>query len=104
MTEHTPMPWTNDGTYVVAKLGPTIADCSTSPSMSLTERRANVALIIKTVNTHDALLTSLQAILDANNEFRSGMPKAWRDGREWEGDLLQDACEAASKVLSSISR
>ncbi len=40
------------------------------------------------------LAEALQSILDANDDFRKGMP----DG--WEGDPLQDACTAARAALS----
>jgi hypothetical protein len=40
----------------------------------------------------------LREIVKANDDFRGGMPD------EWEGDPLQDACEAARKALSSADR
>lgn len=98
MTEHTPTPWGLDGTYVVAKYGPTIADCSKSPSMGWPERRANADLIVEAVNSRAALVKALTDILAANDEFRAGMP----DG--WEGDPLQDACNAARPLVPSAHR
>jgi hypothetical protein len=68
MTEHTPLPWATDGTYIVARFGPTIADCSKSPSMPWPERRANVAFIIKAVNNHDMLVKALRDVMDASND------------------------------------
>lgn len=93
MVEHTPTPWAADGVYVVAKHGPTVADCGKSPSMGWPERRANVDFIIKAANSHDALVKALTDILEANKDFREGMPQSW------DGDPLQDACDAATKLL-----
>lgn len=50
----------------------------------------------------EALIRALLNIITANNDFRDGMPKAYRDGREWEGDPLQDACDAAQGILDSV--
>jgi hypothetical protein len=43
------------------------------------------------------LVAAIEDILSANAEFRAGMP----DG--WEGDPLQDACEAAQKIIKGIA-
>jgi hypothetical protein len=59
MAEHTPPPWGLDGSYVVAKFGPTIADCGKSPSLDHGVRRANADFIVKAVNNHDALVAAL---------------------------------------------
>lgn len=45
------------------------------------------------LNENAALRAALVAILDAEQNFRESMPK------DWEGDPLTDACEAARKVL-----
>lgn len=42
------------------------------------------------------LVAALRDIIDANKEFRAGMP----DG--WDGDPLQDACTAAEGLLASV--
>lgn len=99
MAEHTKLPWTSAGTYIVAKHGPTIADCSKSPSMSWPERHANAALIIKAVNSHPDLVKALEDILEANKDFRDGLPH-----QDWEGDPLQDACDAAQAALSLVGQ
>ena len=39
---------------------------------------------------------ALQAILEANDDFRKGMPD------EWEGDPLQDACNNARAALKDL--
>lgn len=96
MTEHTPTPWTFDGTYVVAKFGPTVADCAKSPSMGWGERRANADFIIKACNAHDELVKALRDILEVNKDFRDGLPQSW------DGDPLQDACDAAQGLLSRV--
>jgi len=41
----------------------------------------------------DELANALKAILAANDDFRDQMPL------EWEGDLLQDACDEARLIL-----
>lgn len=46
----------------------------------------------------DALARALQNIIDANNDFRKGMPD------DWDGDLLQDACDAANFMLNGPER
>jgi hypothetical protein len=43
----------------------------------------------------DELVAAIKVILAKNDEFRAGMP----DG--WEGDPLQDACEAARILITS---
>jgi hypothetical protein len=45
----------------------------------------------------DALVKALRDILAANDEFRAGMPD------EWDGDPLQDACEAARVLVGQQS-
>lgn len=40
---------------------------------------------------------ALTDILEANMDFRDGMPQSW------DGDPLQDACDAAAKLLGSLS-
>jgi hypothetical protein len=52
------------------------------------------------IDTAAELLALLTAIIDTNQEFRDGMPKAWRDGHEWEGDPLQDAIDAAARFIN----
>lgn len=42
------------------------------------------------------LVAALEAIIKANKDFRAGMPQ------DWEGDLLQDACDDAEKLLSLV--
>lgn len=46
----------------------------------------------------DAMVKALKDILDANYDFRNGMPE------DWEGDPLQDACAAALPLVSSAMR
>lgn len=49
------------------------------------------------VNNHDALVKAMADILEANKDFRDGMPQSW------DGDPLQDACDAAAKLLAHVS-
>jgi hypothetical protein len=42
---------------------------------------------------YQAMMVALRSVLEANDDFRRGMP----DG--WEGDPLQDACIEARKAL-----
>jgi hypothetical protein len=42
----------------------------------------------------DELMAAIKVILAKNDDFRDGMP----DG--WEGDPLQDACEAARILIT----
>jgi hypothetical protein len=72
---------------------------------------ANAAFILTAVNSHHALIAenkaayqridelekALNGILSANDEFRAGMPD------EWEGDLLQDACNDARELVPLVS-
>lgn len=44
----------------------------------------------------DKLAMAIIEILKANDDFRAGMPQGW------EGDPLQDACEAARKLVASV--
>lgn len=41
----------------------------------------------------EALERALTDIIEANRDFRDGMPQSW------DGDPLQDACDAAAKLL-----
>lgn len=47
-------------------------------------------------NHTDALIKVLKDIIVANREFRAQMPEGW------EGDPLQDACDAARSFLDTI--
>lgn len=38
----------------------------------------------------------LRVILEANKDFRDGMPE------KWDGDPLQDACDAAARLLDDV--
>ena len=40
------------------------------------------------------LVAALETIIEANKDFRDGMPESW------DGDPLQDACDAAEKLLT----
>ena len=42
------------------------------------------------------LVAALETIIEANKDFRDGMPESW------DGDPLQDACDAAEKLLTDI--
>lgn len=44
---------------------------------------------------YQKLLKTLNDILDANDKFRAQMPEKW----EWDGDPLQDACDAARALV-----
>lgn len=57
--------------------------------------KANAELVVKAVNNHDALVKALTDILEANKDFRDGLPQSW------DGDPLQDACDAAAKLLAA---
>jgi hypothetical protein len=62
------------------------------------DQTALVAFIVNAVNSHDHLLKALAEILEANKDFRAGMPEGW------EGDPLQDACERAARMLASVGQ
>ncbi len=42
----------------------------------------------------ELLAKAMTAIIEANKDFRDGMPQSW------DGDPLQDACDAAAKLLA----
>ncbi len=44
-------------------------------------------------NNEAVLILAIQEILNANDDFRKGMPE------NWEGDWLQDSCDAARFLL-----
>lgn len=44
-------------------------------------------------NNEAVLIGVIQDILNANTDFRAGMPE------DWDGDPLQDACDAARFLL-----
>ena len=48
--------------------------------------------------SRDELLKLLNAVLDANDDFRAGMPEGW------EGDPLQDACIAARNAINATGK
>ena len=58
----------------------------------------NAELIVRAVNNHDALVKALREILEANKDFRDGLPQSW------DGDPLQDACDAAQGLLGRVER
>ncbi|WP_425909008.1 hypothetical protein [Nitrobacter sp. TKz-YC02] len=45
----------------------------------------------------DEAIAALNAILSANDDFRAGLPQ------DWEGDPLQDACEAARDLVRRLA-
>lgn len=114
MSEHTPTPWiitgvstgwgTDNGRFRI--LGAATSqreefficeNCHASVrGPDAREQAANAALIVKAVNSHEALVKALKDILDANYDFRNGMPD------DWEGDPLQDACSEAAKLIDTI--
>lgn len=112
MVDHTPTPWrVEEGTDLI--WGACNPDDRSSYGMGYSivegklpswkpykpdyeEREANAAFIVKAVNNHEALVKALQDIIDENDEFRKGMPA------DWEGDPLEDACDAAKVVLAAV--
>jgi hypothetical protein len=95
MTQHTPTPWGTDGSYVVAKHGPTIADCFKSPSLESGECRANAAFIIKAANLFDAMLKALEEI--NSQAVCAGMA----DGEECF-QMLQNCAEISDAILTKV--
>jgi hypothetical protein len=48
--------------------------------------------------SRDELLKLLNAVLDANDDFRAGMPD------DWQGDPLQDACIEARNAINATGK
>ena len=45
----------------------------------------------------DEAIAALNAILSANDDFRAGLPQ------DWEGDQMQDACDAARDLVRRLA-
>lgn len=98
MSEHTPGPWVQ------------FADQGKCIAIMPAGREGDICTFDQSPSDADAMLMTLAPalvraltdIIEANNEFRDGMPKAYRDGREWEGDPLQDACDVAARLIDLV--
>jgi len=91
MSEHDLcLPWRTDDPY------PDVINDSNGEEVASVCNDDDCAFIVKAVNNHDALVKALTRILDANYDFRNGMPD------DWEGDPLQDACNEARDLLQTI--
>jgi hypothetical protein len=43
---------------------------------------------------YEAMMAALRVVIDANDDFRAGLPD------DWEGDPMQDACALARTALA----
>lgn len=104
--KHTPGRWVVEDNAIMAVVGAHICTVSTSDDFPCitenddqteeearascdAESEANARLIAAAPE----LLEALKAIVAANNDFISQMP------RDWEGDPMQDACASAALVI-----
>ena len=74
------------------------SECPTLGSRpAMTDAQSKLILMAeRAFAQRDKLADAILEILKANDEFRAGMPD------EWEGDPLQDACEAARKLVAAV--
>ena len=59
-------------------------------------KRRALAIADERSKENVALRKALTDIIETNKDFRAGMPD------DWEGDPLQDACDAAAKLLTAV--
>lgn len=103
-TKHSPLPWTVEGPdmfgdYNILQPGTTLAVGAIVSNLRPPEEvAANAALLVLATSLHHELVTALETVLSANDEFRAAMPD------DWEGDPLQDACESARAVLKKAKQ
>lgn len=75
MAEHTPTPWAADKQYITTDNGP--VPIATGHYTYVTDQNgrlhqeavANAAFIVKTCNSHDALVKALEAVVRDVNEY-----------------------------------
>lgn len=95
MAEHTPTPWAIQENLVITTAD-IRDDVICEGSADTPNFPADAAYIVRACNAFPELMKALEEILKANDEFRGGMPD------EWEGDPLQDACEAGRRVFNRL--
>lgn len=104
MTEHTQLPWQQDGSYVFCTtaegMHKDIADCARPLTASIPEGKANAAFIVKACNAHEELVAALNACLEAVTHQDIGTYDM--DGQSFY-DALEHASKAAQAALAKVS-
>ena len=90
MTEHTPGPWVQFA--IDGKCDAIMPACREGDICTFRQPPSDADARLMTLAP--MLLRALTDILEANKDFRDGMPQSW------DGDPLQDACDAAQNILA----